>query len=71
MLLAKGVAGLCLTFFAQHSFAETNEPVDDELDQEFIEILGSIDDDDEDWFEYFLTTIDEAEEEQLTETDYE
>ena len=71
MLLAKYVAGFCLIVFVQHSFAETVETNEDEIDEEFIEILGSIEEENDDWFELFLSTIDEGEEEQLSETNYE
>lgn len=71
MLLDKCVIGLCLILIVQHSFAETLDKNEDELDGEFLEILGLIEEENEDWFEFFLSTIDEVEEEQLSETNYE
>lgn len=71
MLLAKWVTGICLIVIVQNSFAETIDTNEDELDEEFLEILGSIEEEHDDWFEFFLSTIDEVEEEQLSETNYE
>ena len=70
MLLVKCAIGFCLIVIVQYSFAETLDSTEDELDEEFIEILGSIEEDNEGWFDLFLSTIDE-EEEQLSETNYE
>ncbi|MEM7402072.1 MAG: hypothetical protein AAF304_09005 [Pseudomonadota bacterium] len=71
MLLDKCAIGFFLILIVQHSFAETLEKNEDELDEEFLEILGSIEEENEDWFAFFLSTIDEVEEEQLSETNYE
>lgn len=50
----------------QQSFAETEKVPEtstgEELDEEFLEVLGSVDAEGDEWFEIFLSTIDEVDE---------
>ena len=66
MLLVRCATGLCLIFLLQQSLAETEvvseASVNEELDEEFLEVLGSIDAEEDEWFEIFLSTIDEVDE---------
>ena len=65
MSLAKYVFGVCLILIFQQSLAETDDVSEDdenELDEEFIEVLGLVEAE-EDWFDIFLSTIDAAEKE--------
>ncbi len=49
----------------QQGLAETYDATqantDEELDEEFLEVLGSVEADGDEWFEIFLSIIDEAE----------
>lgn len=64
MLLVRCATGLCLIFLLQQSLAETETvseaSTDKELDEEFLEIMGSVDVEGDEWFEIFLSTIDEV-----------
>jgi hypothetical protein len=79
MLLARGAVVFCLFFAVQPNLAvsdDASEAVDslqtkDILDAGFLEVLGSIEAEEDEWFEIFLSTIDEAEEEYITQSDYE
>lgn len=66
MLLVRCATGLYLIFLLQQSLAETEvvseASVNEELDEEFLEVLGSIDAEEDEWFEIFLSTIDEVDE---------
>ena len=66
MLLVRCATGLCLIFLLQQSLAETETvseaSTDKELDEEFLEIMGSVDVEGDEWFEIFLSTIDEVDE---------
>ena len=70
MLQVKYVAWFCLIFIFQNCFAETVEENDEEIDKEFLEILGTIEEESDDWFELFLLAIDEIEAEQFSQTNY-
>ncbi len=74
MSLAKCASSLCLILMLQHVYAETDETsesIDDDVDEEFLEVLGSIEADEDEWFDIFLSTIDEADEKYVTDTEYE
>lgn len=82
MSLARGAIVFCLFFAVQPNLAESDDASEaykavdslqtkDEFDGEFLEVLGSIEAEEDEWFEIFLSTIDEAEEECITQSDYE
>ena len=58
MLRRNDVLFLCFFTLIQSSWAESTTS-DEELDEEFLETLGSFDVDDEDWYEVFWSTIEE------------
>ena len=62
MLRLRCVLLLLIVFFAQSIWAETYED-EEELDEEFLEILGSFEAEEDDWYDFFWSTIDETEEE--------
>jgi len=57
MSQARYVVGLCLIFIFQQSSAETNRSENilekNELDEEFLEVLGSVEAEEDKWFEIF------------------
>ena len=75
MSLVKYANGMCLILLLQQTFAATEEisgdVTADELDEEFLEFIGSVEAEEDEWFELFLSTIDEADEENITETEHE
>lgn len=70
MLRPNHVLAICFVFFIQSSWAETND-VDEELDEEFLEILGSFEAEEDDWYDFFWSTIDETEPESTTDVENE
>lgn len=56
---------LCSLIFNQNVWAET-ENDSDELDEEFLEILGSFESEEDDWYDFFWSTIDETEQDEGT-----
>ena len=65
MSLVKCTTSICLIFILQQGLAETYDAsqanTDEELDEEFLEVLGSVEANGDEWFEIFLSIIDEAE----------
>lgn len=61
MLRPSHVLVLCF-FYVQPSWSETME-VEAELDEEFLEILGSFEAEEDDWYDFFWSTIDETQQE--------
>ena len=61
MLRLRCVSLFLLIFFVQPIWAEEND--EEELDEEFLEILGSFEAEEDDWYDFFWSTIDETEEE--------
>ena len=61
----------------QQGLAETNHAsqtiTDEDLDEEFLEVLGSVEANGDEWFEIFISIIDEAEvdEEITVDSEYE
>lgn len=65
MLRHSYVFVLCLITFIQICWAESTIS-DEELDEEFLEILGSFEADEEDWYDIFWLTIeDEAQKDDM------
>ena len=75
MLLVRYATCLCLIFSFQQGIAETenttNNSIDEELDGEFLEVLGSVEAEEDEWFDIFLSTIDEANEDSTARAEYE
>ena len=59
MLRPNHVLALCFVIFFQPAWAETIEGTE-ELDEEFLEILGSFEAEEDDWYDFFLSTMDET-----------
>ena len=75
MLRVRCAVVLFLICVLQLGLAETDEvseaTVDEELDEEFLEVIGAIEAEDDEWFDIFLATIDEADEVSTAEIAYE
>lgn len=70
MLRPSYVLALCFVFYVQSNLAETIE-VDEELDEEFLEILGSFEAEEDDWYDFFWSTVEETEQESTTDVENE
>ena len=55
---------LCFVFLFQPSWAEEDA---EELDEEFLEMLGSFEAEEDDWYDFFWSTIDETEQQKQNE----
>ncbi len=62
---ASYVLALCFFFYVQSGWSETMD-VEAELDEEFLEILGSFEAEEDDWYDFFWSTIDETQQESTT-----
>ncbi len=65
MLRPSHVLALWFFFYIQSSWSESMD-VEVELDEEFLEILGSFEAEEDDWYDFFWSTIDETQQESTT-----
>ncbi len=64
MLRLNYVLVLCVIYIFQSVWAETVDDTE-ELDEEFLEMLGSFEAEEEDWYDFFWSTLDEAEQPEI------
>lgn len=70
MLRHSYVLALCIVYIFQSAWAETVDNAE-ELDEDFLEMLGSFEAEDDDWYDFFWSTIDESEQAETQNEEYE
>ncbi len=63
MLQVNYVLAICLFIIFQFTHAQEVDDYDKELDEEFLEILGSFETEQDEWYDLFWSMVEEAEHE--------
>ena len=70
MLRLNEVLIISMILFTHSIWAESSDD-SEELDEEFLELLGSFEAEEDDWYDFFWSTVEETEQENTTDVEYE